>query len=90
MSHRSYRHQVVRLNDFTSHSKQETSGVIQGSVLDPLLFLVHVRDIFNVIRNGVTFLFADGIKIVYAFHSEAPGSTLAERNTNANVSQRLG
>ena len=43
-----------------------TSGVVQGSVLGPTLFLLYINDILQCIQNGSPFLFADDVKIVYS------------------------
>nr|CAH8827471.1 unnamed protein product [Trichobilharzia regenti] len=61
----SNRMQMVRLGSHTSNPVRITSGVIQGSVLGPLLFLLYFNDICDVIKHGRPFLFADDIKIVY-------------------------
>lgn len=70
------RHQVVNIDGYLSQRKPVTSGVIQGSVLGPLLFLMYINDVFNVIRHGTPYLFADDIKIVYSFHPHNLPNTL--------------
>lgn len=70
-SYLSARNQVVNINGCISHPKSVTSGVIQGSVLGPVLFLMYINDIFNLVHHGTPFLFADDIKIVYEFDPQS-------------------
>ena len=45
-----------------SHWSDVTSGVPQGSVLGPLLFVLHINDISDVIQSDLG-IFADDTKI---------------------------
>jgi hypothetical protein len=66
-SYLSNRSQVVSVDGYLSKPKPVISGVIQGSVLGPVLFLLFINDIFESIRHGKSFMFADDIKIVYTY-----------------------
>ena len=61
------RSQVVKIGPCYSKHSPITSGVIQGSVIGPLLFLIYINDLFPSRFNGTPFLYADDIKIVYSF-----------------------
>jgi len=56
--------QCVRVGSAISCSRQLISGVVQGSVLDPLLFLLYVDDVVKLFTSGVLCkLYADDLKL---------------------------
>ena len=57
----SNRHQCVSVNDSLSRQLPVISGVPQGSILDPLLFLAFINDLPSVITSQ-SLIFADDIK----------------------------
>ncbi|MGL5754374.1 MAG: reverse transcriptase domain-containing protein, partial [Paraclostridium sp.] len=63
----SNRLQSVEINSCISSSLPITSGVIQGSVLGPLLFLIYINDFSSILHTGIPFLFADDCKLVFSF-----------------------
>ena len=56
--------QTVVINDAHSYSTPVISGVPQGSVLGPLLFIIYINDLSNLIKNATILTFADDTKIV--------------------------
>ena len=59
---------IVKYNDITSEAMTITTGVPQGSILGPLLFLLYINDIQNCSKLVSTILFADDTNI---FHSHS-------------------
>lgn len=57
------RKQRVVLNGFQSSWTKVLSGVPQGSVLGPLLFLIFINDIPESIHNNPVKIFADDLKL---------------------------
>ena len=57
------RSQIVRVNGEESFSAAVLSGIPQGSVLGPLLFVIYINDLPDKIRSD-TLIFADDTKIM--------------------------
>ena len=57
------RTQLVALNGALSSVSSAVSGVPQGSVLGPLLFIFHIHDIDSSITNSTVTSFADDTRI---------------------------
>ena len=58
----SHRHQCVSLNNSTSNTLPVISGVPQGSILGPVLFLIFVNDLPPTVSSSSLYLFADDTK----------------------------
>ena len=66
----SNRRQCVVLNGSKSSWQDVKSGVPQGSILRPLLFLIYVNDLPRSISSQV-FLFADDTKLIRSISTSA-------------------
>ncbi|CAG9121479.1 unnamed protein product [Plutella xylostella] len=77
-SYLSNRSQAVVLNGFTSTWKDIPSGVPQGSLLGPLLFIVFIGDIDSCFANSSHLLFADDMKIYKTVNNAADATSLQE------------
>jgi hypothetical protein len=62
------RTQAVRINGFESDDLVVKTGVPQGSILGPLLFIVVINDLPRVVRHALPGLFADDTQLVHAYN----------------------
>ncbi|MCP4476281.1 MAG: reverse transcriptase family protein [Gammaproteobacteria bacterium] len=60
------RTQRVKIENSFSGEMKVTSGVPQGSVLGPILFLIYINDLPSVISNSGIYIFADDTKISFS------------------------
>jgi hypothetical protein len=65
-SYLSERYQFTAIGDVNSDKRPIFTGVPQGSILGPLLFLIYVNDIHNASKNASLKLFADDTNICIA------------------------
>ena len=61
--------QITKVESVLSHPREITSGVVQGSVLGPLLFTVYINSIYDCFISGKPFLYADDLKVAYSCYS---------------------
>ena len=65
-SYLSGRRQYVEYNDNISELRPITCGVPQGSVLDPLLFIIYTNDLPNSMKHSKCILFADDTTVYHS------------------------
>ena len=76
------RTQVVKVNGTFSYPTSVDSGVPQGSVLGPLLFIIYINDLPGVIKHSRLLTFADDMKIVKEISVASDTSLLQEDLNN--------
>lgn len=64
------RMQYVALDDSSSELREVRTGVPQGSVLGPLLFLIFLNDLGDVQLQGTLFIYADDCALFYSARDE--------------------
>ena len=72
------RHQRVVLNGQFSEWYPVTSGVPQGSVIGPTLFIMYINDILNCIEHSEILLFADDCKLFKEINNDTDCNQLQQ------------
>ena len=80
------RSQLVKINDASSEPVNVTSGVPQGSVLGPILFLIYINDLADTI-SAIIKLFADNVKV---YRSISTVENVNHRFKIVIINQNLG
>ena len=76
--------QYVEVNEMRCKLLPVLSGVPQGSILGPLLFVIYVNILASVISHSVPFLFADDKKCVKSIVSDNDRCQFQEDLSNLN------
>ena len=75
------RTQIVKINSSNSLSCPVTSGVVQGSVIGPMLFNIFINDVTTHVDHNTTIkLFADDIKIYTDLPNISPTNLQTQLN----------
>ena len=67
------------INGFASGFKPVNAGVPQGSILGPLLFLIHINDIVRTLNCNVR-LFADDTSLYVVVENPAAAANILNDN----------
>ena len=82
------RRQRVTVLGANSADKPVTSGVPQGSILGPILFLLYVNDLPDVVQHSNIACFADDTKLYKCIDSN-PDASLLQRDLKPRLHERF-
>ena len=83
-----HRKQRVRINNICSNWQEVISGIPQGSVIGPLLFVIFINDLPDVIKDSHIFLFADDMKHLTIFIMKRTATTYKKISPQSKNGQK--
>ena len=78
-SYLSNRCQYVAFDGITSDFQDITTGVPQGSILGPLLFLIYIYDMYIATKTSITFHFADDTYLLNSDKLKRSSATVRDK-----------
>ena len=76
------RFQYVNINEQISEMRNVSTGVPQGSILGPLLFIIYTSKLYSVIEQCKVHMYADDVQIYYSSHMQSIKQANAVINTD--------
>ena len=84
------RKQRVRIKDIFSYWVPVGSGIPQGSLLGPILFIIYINDLVKHVNNGSDlYLYADDAKL-FSFIKTMEDSATLQKDLNSFSGWKLG
>ena len=89
-SYLSERTQYVQYKDQSSSKSQITTGVPQGSILGPLLFIIYVNDIKNISKKFKLIIYADDTTLIEPICTFENQTDPTLKNLEDSINSELG
>ena len=83
------RHQYVQFDDISSKTRPIQTGVPQGSILGPLLFIIYVNDMHKASSKFESILYADDTTLVNSLCCFQQNNASSSKSISTNINNEL-